>query len=90
VFTAAEASLIRRAAVMSVELEALEVKFAENGQATAQQLDLYARVGGNLRRLLETIGLDRRARNVGIRPLDEILAEMDREKAATMIEEAAE
>jgi hypothetical protein len=81
--SAAEASLIRRAAVLSVELEALEVKFAEAGQATDRDLDLYSRTVGNLRRVLETLGVRRdpsRARN--IQPLADILAQLDREPAA--------
>lgn len=63
--TAAEASLIRRSAVLSVELEALEARFAQAGQASERDLDLYSRTAGNLRRMLETIGLQRRPRTVG-------------------------
>jgi hypothetical protein len=62
--TAAERSLVRRASVLTVELEMLEAKFATNGQASAFDLDLYARTAGGLRRLLETIGLQRRPRDV--------------------------
>jgi hypothetical protein len=60
----AEKSLIRRAAVMTVELEMLEHKFATAGQATANDLDLYTRASGNLRRMLEAIGLGRRPKPV--------------------------
>jgi len=63
--SAAERSIIRRASVLTVELERLEVKFATAGEASAVDLDLYQRTAGNLRRLLEAIGLQRRARNVG-------------------------
>jgi hypothetical protein len=42
----------------------LEVKFALAGQANADDLDLYQRTAGNLRRLLEAVGLQRRARDV--------------------------
>ena len=62
--SAAERSIIRRACVMTVELERLETKFAAAGQATAEDLDLYQRTAGNLRRLLEAIGLKRRPRDV--------------------------
>jgi hypothetical protein len=55
---------IRRASVMTVELEQLEAKFALAGQADASDLDLYVRASGNLRRLLEAVGLQRRARDV--------------------------
>jgi hypothetical protein len=63
--SAAERSIIRRASTLTVELERLEVRFATAGEASADEIDLYARVAGNLRRLLETVGLQRRAREVG-------------------------
>jgi hypothetical protein len=62
--SAAERSIIRRASVLTVELEQLEAKFAQAGQASAEDLDLYQRTAGNLRRLFEAIGLQRRARDV--------------------------
>jgi hypothetical protein len=61
--SAAEASIIRRSAVLSVELELLENKFAA-GQATDSDLDLYGRTSGNLRRLFQTIGVERKARDI--------------------------
>jgi len=63
--TAAERSIIRRASVLTVELERLEVQFAQAGEADPETLDLYARTAGNLRRLLEAVGLQRRAKPVG-------------------------
>jgi hypothetical protein len=62
--TAAQLSIVRRVAVMAVELEIMEKKFAQNGSATPHALDLYIRGSGNLRRLLESIGLERRARDI--------------------------
>jgi hypothetical protein len=62
--SAAERSIIRRAAVLTTELERLEVRFALAGEANADDLDLYQRTAGNLRRLLEAVGLQRRARDV--------------------------
>jgi hypothetical protein len=62
--SAAERSLIRRAAVMTVELERLEAKFALAEQADANDLELYQRTAANLRRLLQTVGLRRRAREL--------------------------
>ena len=62
--SAAERSLVRRAAVLTTELERLESRFASVGEATAADLDLYTRASGNLRRLLETIGLKRVPRDV--------------------------
>jgi hypothetical protein len=63
--SAAERSIVRRAAVLTTELELLEAKFAAAGQASPDDLDLYSRTSGNLRRLLEAIGLQRRARDIG-------------------------
>ena len=62
--SAAERSIIRRASVMTVELELMEKLFALAGEASAEDLDIYARVAGNMRRLLEAVGLRRRARNI--------------------------
>jgi hypothetical protein len=62
--SAAERSLVRRASVLTTELERLEVKFALAGEASADEIDRYARVSGNLRRLLEAVGLHRRPRDV--------------------------
>jgi hypothetical protein len=56
----AEQSIVRRASVLTVELEMLEARFAAVGQASSIDLDLYQRTAGNLRRLLEAIGLQRR------------------------------
>ena len=60
----AEKSIIRRAATLTVELERLEARFAQAGEASADDLDLYQRAAGNLRRLLEAVGLKRRPRDV--------------------------
>jgi hypothetical protein len=62
--SAGERSIIRRACVLTVELERMERQFALAGEASAGDLEIYARVAGNLRRLLEAVGLQRRARNV--------------------------
>jgi hypothetical protein len=60
----AERSIVRRASVLEVALEQLEAKFAQAGEASAEQIDLYGRTAGNLRRLLESVGLQRRAKHV--------------------------
>jgi hypothetical protein len=62
--TAAERSIVRRAAVLTTELERLEVKFAEAGEASPFDLDLYQRTAGGLRRLLEAVGIERKLRDV--------------------------
>lgn len=62
-------SIIRRVSTLTVELEALEHRFAlanEAGEtAKYSDLDLYIRGAGRLQHLLEAIGLDRKARPIG-------------------------
>jgi hypothetical protein len=67
--SAAERSITRRVAVLSVELEHLEARFAAAGAATAEDLDLYQRTANSLRRLLEAVGLQRRPRDITPDPL---------------------
>jgi hypothetical protein len=62
----AEQSIIRRASALTTELERMETKFATENAASARDLDLYIRAAGGLRRLLETIGLERRPRDVTV------------------------
>jgi hypothetical protein len=78
--SAAERSIIRRAAVLTVELERLETQFALAGEADAETLDLYGRVSGNLRRLLEAVGLQRRCMEVGPTLTDLIRADQERQR----------
>ena len=79
--SAAERSIIRRASVLTVELERLEAKFALAGEASVQDLDAYQRGANTLKRLLQSVGLQRRARDVGP-TLDQYLAEVAAEVAA--------
>src|SRR5262249_872638 len=60
-----EKSIIARAAALTVEAERLEAKFSTlpNGPR-AEDLDLYQRCSNSLRRLLESIGIQRRPRDV--------------------------
>jgi hypothetical protein len=68
--SAAERSIIRRAAVLTTELERLEVKFALADAASSEDLDLYQRTANSLRRLLEAVGLKRRPKDVTPDPLE--------------------
>ena len=70
--SAAKKSIVRRAATLTVELEHLEVKFATS-EATADQLLLYSRLSNTLRRLLESVGLERQMHDV-TPSIDEYLA----------------
>jgi hypothetical protein len=78
--SAAEYSIVRRASVLTVELERLEATFANAGEADANVLDQYARVAANLRRLLEAIGLRRRPKDISVPTFDEIAREIEAEK----------
>jgi hypothetical protein len=60
----AERSICRRAAVLTTELERLEVRFATSERTEPELVDLYARAASSLRRLLEAVGLQRRSRDV--------------------------
>jgi hypothetical protein len=64
----AEKSIIRRAATLTIELERLELRFAQAdlaGQAPdALDLDLYQRTANSLRRMFESVGIKRVARDV--------------------------
>ena len=77
--SAAERSIIRRAAVLTTELEQLETKFATAGQADAGDLETYQRCANSLRRLLEAVGLQRRPRDISP-TLSEIAREIEAER----------
>lgn len=64
--SAAERVLIRRAAMMTLQLELQEQRFALNdgGEATSRQIETYQRTTNTLRRTLEALGLERRPRTV--------------------------
>lgn len=81
----AERSIVRRIATLTVELERMEGGFALAGEALPGQIDLYQRTANSLRRLLEAIGLERRARDVSpslADIADEIAAEEAEREAA--------
>jgi hypothetical protein len=58
--------LVRRAAMLTLQLELMERRFAqaENGEASGPQIDAYQRCTNTLRRTLEALGLERRAKIV--------------------------
>lgn len=60
-----EQRLIRRAAMITLLLETLDAKFAaDDGAASTADLDVYQRMSNTLRRLLSTLGLHQRMRDV--------------------------
>jgi hypothetical protein len=76
--SAAERAIIRRASVLIVELERLELSFAEaEGIPDLATLYAYQQTANGMRRLLESVGLERRAKDVSPRLLSEIMAEVE-------------
>jgi hypothetical protein len=61
--SAAKMAIVRRAAIIQVELELRELRFADE-EPSYLQLEQYSRISGNLRRMLESVGLERRAKDV--------------------------
>lgn len=61
-----EKVLVRRAAMLTLQLELMEQRFSQNegGEARGQEIESYQRATNTLRRLLETLGLERRAKDV--------------------------
>ena len=57
----AKLSLIRRAAAMECEIEALEARLS---RGESVDLDVFGRAASHLRRLFEVIGIERRQRDV--------------------------
>jgi hypothetical protein len=80
--SAAERSIIRRASVLTVELERMERQFALAGEADADDLDAYQRCANSLRRLLEAVGLQRRAKDVSLLDPLEYARRVDAQEAA--------
>jgi hypothetical protein len=68
-----EKILVRRAAMLTLQCELLEVRFAknENGEASAKQIETYQRATNTLRRCLESLGLQRRPRDIDGTETDE-------------------
>jgi hypothetical protein len=59
--SSAERSLIKRASTLEIELEQVEGRLS---MGKAQDLAVYATAASHLRRIFETLGLDRKARDV--------------------------
>jgi hypothetical protein len=71
--------LIRRVAALTIEAERLEVRLAEGDESV--DIDALGRVSGHIRRISETLGLDRISRDV-TPTLDQIVQRINREKKA--------
>jgi hypothetical protein len=83
----AELVLVKRASMLTLQLEMLECKFAEqDGMASSAQLNDFQRCVNTCRRTLEALGLRRRPKTVGP-TLGELLI---RDHAKQMAEDAEE
>jgi hypothetical protein len=58
----AQLSLCRRVAAIEVQLEQMEAKMSEGDVEV--DMDQYGRLAGHLRRILETLGVERKARDI--------------------------
>jgi hypothetical protein len=74
--------LIQHAAVLSAMIEASETAWLAGNPVDVATL--LAAINAQ-RRVLLALGLERRARSINVRPLDDIIAELDREK--TVVED---
>lgn len=84
-----ERALINRASMLILQVEMQEQAFAANdGVASKDQLEVYQRVVNTLRRTLESLGLQRRQRDI-TPTLDDIADEIERENAAATQGDAA-
>ena len=80
--SAAEQSLIRRVAALTVELERLEARFSNSDHSPRDgDLQTYQRLTNTLRRALEAVGIHRRPRDVTPPTLDGYLGSLNRSKA---------
>jgi len=83
----AEKSLVRRASMLTLQLELLEQKWAQNGgEASDKSLITYQRVANSLRRILESIGLKRRSRDI-TPSLDQYLRQKRKEANGASLDE---
>jgi hypothetical protein len=62
--SASERALVKRACTLITELEMMEERFALSGGASPDELEIYQRCANSMRRLLESVGLQRRARDI--------------------------
>jgi len=70
-------AILRRAALLQLQLEIMEQKFAlrEDGCASGKEMETYQRSSNSLRRLLESLGLHegRKARDVTTLDMDRLI-----------------
>ena len=82
--SAAERAILKRCAGLVCEIERMETRFALADEAVIndQAIDLYNRASANLKRLLESVGLERRSRLVSNAADERILNYIDQQDPA--------
>jgi hypothetical protein len=70
----AEKAILRRACTLIISLEKIEETIALRGHAELAELEVYQRCSSTMRRLLESVGLQRRSRDVTPPTVDEYLS----------------
>jgi hypothetical protein len=74
--------MVRRCAMMQLQLELMEQRFADNdGNASSQQLNEYQRVSNSLRRIVESLGLNTGRKARVVTSLGDILSDGHRNEA---------
>ena len=76
--SAAQQALVRRAATLEIELERQEARLSSGG---AIDLDAFNRASGGLRRILETIGIERKPRLISD-SLDDVVGRVEARRQA--------
>jgi hypothetical protein len=85
VISGAELAIIKRATRIEVEMEFSDAVAADKGTASSAEVLLSYCTGSNsMRRLFESVGLKRVARDVTPPTFEDIRAEIDAEKAAAI------
>lgn len=74
--SSAEMILVRKSAMLALQTEMMESNWARDngGEASTKQIETYQRTVNTLRRVLESLGLERRAKDVTGLSLGDILS----------------
>jgi hypothetical protein len=84
----AEKALVRRAAMLTLQTELMEARWQENnGEAGPRQIETYQRTANTLRRLLESLGLERRQKDVTAKSPPGTISQNDMHKLIEHIRE---
>jgi hypothetical protein len=78
--SSSERNLIRRGAALNIQAELLEQQFALESSVDAETVVLYGQIVGHIRRLYETLGLQRRARPIGPSLSDLMIEDLDAQR----------